>query len=360
MKAFKRLCTAILAAVICLSVAGCHKKDEIAVTVGDVKFTSAYYMCALLYADMEARSIVEENLDEDESTDKINYYAHKVEDTDYVKWVKNKAVDNLKKIAAYKILCKENKLELDNDIVSNADSYASFYWSNYGYSAYFEPNGVSLATFTQYMKDGYYSARYFEYLYGKGGSKEIAADTVKAKTLENFVLVNMINVDFSGKEEEEINSLKEKFNGYLASLQNGSMTFEQVYVDYNGEDSSAEETETEDSEELKPVDKRATVLGAEDTGYDSEQYETAKAMAVGEVKLVELEDNAGLVLLVKKDFEADPYYLENLDMSARHLIADDEFEKEINEYVKKMDFNISKYATDRFKVKKIKVPTASQ
>jgi hypothetical protein len=101
------------------SFAACHPKDEVAVTVGDVEFTSAYYMCALINADNEARSLVDEALaekkekdDKDSSststaTEEVDYYSEKVEGKKYVDWVKARAIENLKQIAAYKIKCKE-------------------------------------------------------------------------------------------------------------------------------------------------------------------------------------------------------------------------------------------------------------
>ena len=82
-------------------------------------------------------------------------------------------------------------------------------------------------------------------------------------------------------------------------------------------------------------------------------------MATGEVKLIELDDNAGLVLAVKQDITADSYYLDTLDMTTRHLIADEEFEKDIKDYAAKMEYDINNYAVKQFKVKKIKEPSAA-
>lgn len=54
MKNIKRIIAAVLVSVMALGFTACHKKDETAVTVGKVNFTSAYYMCALINADSEA------------------------------------------------------------------------------------------------------------------------------------------------------------------------------------------------------------------------------------------------------------------------------------------------------------------
>ena len=356
MKNFKRIFASALVLVVALTVAACHPKNEIAVTIGDVEFTSAYYMCALINADSEAKSKVQDELSDDESTADIDYYSKKVDGKDYVTWVEDTAMDSLKKIAAYKTLCKENDLEISEEDASNAETYASYYWSNYGYSSYFEPNGVGETTYKQYMKDSYYSSVYFEHLYCKDGTKEIAADTVKSKMYETFVIADMLQASFSEKSEDEITQIKDKFNNYVTELKDGKKTFEEVYVDYNGPSEENEETE---SEEPKPKDKYASVLGPEDSAYESDHYETVKAMAVGEVKLIELDDNAGLIIAVKQDITADSYYIDNLDLATRHLIADDEFEKDIETYAVKMKCDVNNYAVKQFKVKKIKEPSAS-
>ena len=357
MKNIKRVFALALVLVTALAVAACHPKNEVAVKIGDFEFTSAYYMCALINADSEAKSKVQEGLSEDESSEDVDYYSKKIDDKDFVTWVEDTAMDSLKEIAAYKTLCKENKLEISEEDAANAESYASYYWSSYGYSSYFEPNGVGQSTYTQYMKDSYYSSLYFEHLYGKEGEKEIAADTVKTKMYENFIIADLIQASFSSKSDDEITELKEKLNGYLTDLQKGKKTFEEVYKEYNG---TTEETEEEtESDEPQPKDKYASILGAEDTVYASDQYEAVKAMATGEVKLIELDDNAGLVLAVKQDITADSYYLDTLDMTTRHLIADEEFEKDIKEYAAKMDCDVNNYAVKQFKVKKIKEPSAS-
>lgn len=392
MKNLKRILAAALVLAMALTAAACHPKDEIAVTVGDVEFTSAYYMCALINADSEAKSRVQEELSDDESTTDIDYYSKKIDDKDYVTWVEDTAMDYLKKIAAYKTLCKDNELELDKEEAENAEYYASYYWSSYGYSSYFEPNGVGEKTYTQYMKDSYYSELYFEHLYGEGGEKEIAADEVKDTMYKNFIIADMLQASFSGLEDDEITETKEQFDKYAEELKAGTKTFEEVYNDYNDIDEEEKDTDTssgssssssstessstessssdatssedtssdsEEEEELEPLDSYASILGAEDTVYESEYFEDINKMAANEVKIIELDDDAGIILVVKKDIKADPYYLENLDSTARHLIADEEYEADIEKYAGELELTVNDYAVNQFKVKKIKEPTAS-
>lgn len=361
MKNFKKIIALALVLLMVLSFTGCHKKDEIAVTVGDVEFTSAYYMCALINADSEAKNKVYEELTEEEqSSGEIDYYSKKIDKKGFVEWVEDTAIETLKKIAAYKTLCKENKVELKEEDLNNAKMYASYYWSSYSYSAYFEPNGVSQATYTKFVEDSYYAEAYFEHLYGAEGEKAIAADTVKTKMYENFVIANILTANFTSEmKDTDKTALKDKLNAYATALQNGSKTFKQVYDEYNNvtEDEKATETTEEESNTPKPKDEYATIIGAKDTGYDAEYYETVKAMATGEIKLIELDNKAGLVLAVKQDIAADEYYLTTLDMTVRHLIADEEFEKTVDAYTKEMKTDINDFAVKQFKVKKLIEPS---
>ena len=82
-------------------------------------------------------------------------------------------------------------------------------------------------------------------------------------------------------------------------------------------------------------------------------------MATGEVKLIELADNAGLILAVKQDIKADDYYIDALALASRLIIAEDDIDKEITDYANKMDCKVNDYAVKQFKVKKIKEPSTS-
>lgn len=350
------LCFALM--ITCL--AGCHEKGEIAVKIGDVEFTSGYYACALVFADTEARTLVEGELSEDgDLPDEIKYWNYKVEDTDYVEWVEETALNTLKELAAIKTLCAKEQVTLDEETISLAESNSDYLWDTYGYSALMESNGVSEATFKQYMLDSYLADEYFEHVYGKGGEKEIAADKLAEQLNNNYVLVNKLEVDFSSLEETEIQDKRNQFTAYETALKDGSKTFEQIYLEYN--EISAEDHKHDEVEEGEsaPQDYHATVLGNEDTDYASDHFEAAKKMALGEIKLITLEEEAGLVLLIKKDIAADPYYLETFDTMLRQDIVGDDYTDDLADYGKELKCDVNTSSTKQFKVKKIEYPEAA-
>lgn len=358
MNTLKRIFAIALCLLVTLTcLVGCHKKGEIAIKIGDVEFTSGYYACALVFADSEARTIVEENLSEEgDLPEEIDYYKQKVEDTDYVKWVENTVLENLKELAAVITLCKEAQIELDAETISLSDSNADYLWDTYGYSALMENNGVAKETFKQYMRDGYLAETYFEHLYGKGGEKEITADKLSAQLTENYALVNKIEVSLSGLEEEQVTDKKTQLSTFEEALKNGSKTFEQVYLEYNEIEAEEHTHEEAEGEELQPLDPHATIVGSDDTDYSSDYYAEAKAMAVGEVKVVTLEESESIALIVKKDIAADPYYIDDLDSNLRNDIAGDDYRDDIAEYGKKLGCVINESSTKQFKVKKIVYP----
>ncbi|MDO4607659.1 MAG: hypothetical protein Q4B40_00520 [Clostridia bacterium] len=348
----------LFALVLCIALiftcfTGCHGKGEIAVTVGDVEFTSGYYACALLFADMEARSTVEAELSEEETqTTDIDYYSQKIDKKDYVEWVKDTALDTIKELGAIKSLCKKAEIKLSDEIISTADSNAEYLWDSYGYSVIMEENGVSEATFKAYMQDTYLMDEYFNHIYGKGGEKEVAADKVAKQLVEDYVLVNTLDQSFEGLQDDEIKEKREQFTAFETALKNGTKTFEQVLTEHEG----GEAHNHEHSEDASaPQDAHATALTETDANF-----ETAKKMAVGEVKLITKDDDAGITILVKKDISADPYYLENYDSTLRHSIVGDEFEDDIEDYTKKLDVEVNDFAVDRFKVKKLIYPEQQQ
>ena len=354
MKMVKRIAALVMVAVFTLSLAGCiHKKNEIAVTIGDIEFTSAYYMCALINADMEAKQKVDETLTEDE-TEEINYYSKKIDKKKFVDWVEDRAIEILKENASYKQLCQKNDVELSDELQTEASEAVTTLWDYYGYSAYYEPNGVSRDTYAMFTEDTYYSEAYFESIYGKGGSKEIAEDKVSKEITDNYVILDKISVTYDSEAtDEEKAESKATLEEYASQIKSGSKTFIEIYEAHND---ITEEVTTEEDEELKPVNTYASISGAEGTSFEDENFETYKDYEFDAVQVVENATQTGYDLIIKRDISADAYFMDYLDSFARHTIADEDFEKEIDENSSKLKPEINNYAIGQFKVKKIVEP----
>lgn len=387
MKNLKRILSIVLILVLALSFAGCHKKGEIAVEIGEWKFTSAYYMCAFIQAEREAQATVYESLSDKEKQDTdLDYTKKKIGDKKYEEWVKDTAIDYLKEIAALKTFAKENKLDT-NELKDTYNQMLPNIWedTSYGYyyaSMYFgdtipqgtslqmnyEPNGVSQATYLDFVLDKTLYDSYFEFLYVEGGSKEIAFEDIEKEFYGNYELANVLEASFEEKTEQEITELKAKIEGYKASIEKGEMTFAEVKADYEkpADEDEKEETDEHDHEEeteenteveeeteenTEPKDENAQLITS-----DNDNYKTIKAMSVGEVKIVETD--TAYILIVKQDLKADEYYIKQNDLSVRHTLKDEEFSKLVADAAKKLKADIDKYAVNQFKVKKLEIPEA--
>ena len=359
MKKLTRILAAVLTLALGLSLTACHPKDEVAVTVDGTQYTSAMYMYALLQADGEAKNKVMESITDATSTTSIDYYSHTVEDKDFVTWVKDRAIEILKEFTLYENKCEELGAQPTDEEKSNLDMQTSFYWDYQGYSTVYEANGVSFDTYQKASSYALLSNTYFLKLYGAGGEKEVASSEIQKTLTDEFVLANVLTASFdSDMTDSEKESLRTKFDTYLEQLQKGS-SFADIYAAYNGtSEESPDENETESTED-QPKDKYATVLGSEETAYADDNFEEIKGMAVGDMKIIELEDDAGLKLVVRQDISADPYYLEQLTPTILWMLKEDEFNDSVKSEIETMTVEVNDYAVDRFKVKKLKYPSAS-
>ncbi len=371
MKTIKKLfCALLCAALVVGTFAGCHKKGEIGVTVtdsklsektGKVEFTSAYYMCALIMSYNSGKSEINQKYqDEKKSTTDIDYFKEKIDKKKFNDWVIDNTEKSLKKIAAFKIKCAENKLTVKDEDKSSAEQYAEAYWTNtnYNYSEYFEPNGVSLDTYKAYMVDAYYAQRYFDFIYKGDGEKAISDETILKTMQSDYMLCDVLDISFDNIEDSEKESKKTFANDAAAQINAGKKSYAQVYAEYNSSDTVTEDNTTDSS---KPIDSLASVIGTKDTSYNtySDYFEQLSSLAAGTATVIEKADNAGVILFVKKDITADPYYKTNLDDEIRNFIAGDEFTKEIEAYAKTLKYDIKGSVKRRFKPKKIQEPKTS-
>ncbi len=361
MKAIKKIMAIVLATLMMFSLTAClHKKDEVAVTIGDYEFTSAYYMCALITARSEAEAKVQENLTEEEqnSEEEIDVFSKKIDKKDFKTWVKDRAIEILKTHAAYKSLCDKNKITLSEEDKQTVEQNAQYLWI-YGQdgtgsssaSLIYEPNGVSVETYTEYFKSEYMAEKYFLYLYDEDGKKAIKASDVKKEILDTYILVDIVESSYEdGLDDKQKKARKELMELNAEKIEKGEMTFEEVYKQFN---QSEEEHDHEGEEgELNPINPHASLMSADNSTY----YDTFKKYKIDKPVVFEMENDAGVALIIKRNLSKDEYYLEQVDVTARHALKDEEFEKEIETGADKLEADISEYAIGQFEVDEIKFP----
>jgi len=369
MKGIKKVLAVVLALVMVLSMAACtiHEKDEVAVIVDGEEFTTAYYMCALISAKSEAMGLVsEEDPSEDEKSGKkeIDYFSKKVEGKSFEEWVENRAVEIVSECAIYRKLVEKYDIKLTDEQKNEAQNSADILWygdqsGQYQSSAeYFEMNGVSKKTYDKFSLDSYYAEAYFMYIYGEKGVEAISDKEIMKKISENFVLAQILTSTYGEKDtDKQKKAKKELLQANADYITKGEKTFVQAYKELNN--ISDDKEEHEEGDHIHPKYEYAQVLGAADTGYENQYFDFKKISKykLGVPKVIDIGDGLGAALIIKRDITKDTYYIDNYELKdiARHLIADKDFEKHMEEQVKKAKVDV-KSSIDRFGVKDIKTP----
>lgn len=358
MRIFKKIIAVLSLISIMLTMTACHKKDEIALNIDGINITSALYLNALVEADLEAKQKIDDEMAENNtSTTDVNYLAQKVDGQPYADYVKAKALERCKNYAFYQKLIDNKTITLDDAKKQESDSYASTYWSYYGYSSLLEPNGISLETYKKAMLYNYCSDLYFKQIYGKDGSKAVDEALIKKTMTDKYVLVYTLSETYKdGATDAEKTALKDKYQAYADRLAKGEK-YSVIYEEINGKQETSQST-NQTTEQTGPKDQYATVIGDEDTGYASTDYNTVDVLKLNETKLIESEDKTGFTVYQKLDISSDDYYLEALNSDILYLLKEEEFSKSVDAELEKLTVDEKTFAIKRFKVKNIVYPTA--
>ena len=379
MKFAKRAVAALIAALLALTMVGCHEAKEVVASYDDIEITGGMYLAMLLEADGAARNLADE---QNESDSAITDYGNvqikndgKV--IDYYDYVKDEAKKLIRQYIATETLAKEYKVTLSDEDKTGLDAYVSYLWDTYGYGAMYEENGVGRASYTEYMGNaGYLRGNLFEAIYGKEGKTPITEEELKKYMNDNYCIANVITENLSQTDEngntfnlteDEAKDLLEKLNTYADRLTKGDADFETIYHEHNESehehededtaDKTADNTDadqtTDEAEEAPtaPLDSHATLLSSKETGSESDNFDEIYKMKVGEVKVIEGED--AYTLVVKGDISADPYYIYSLDETLRQLIKGDEFNNMLDEEGGKLDIKYNNGEISYLSPKKI-------
>ena len=357
MKILKSVLCVVLALLMVFSLTACHKKNEVAVTINGIEFTSAMYSYALLNADSEARGLVDEKHAEDadhehSADEQIDYYSQEIDGKKYVKWVEDRAIEMIRDWAALETLCKENKLTLDEATLSQAKSYSEYYYSYYG--QIFAANGIGEETYAKIMQYDYLSDMYFDFLYGKEGSKAVPQDDVKKSFKDSYRVAFVLQKDITSLKDDELAKAKTEMDDYKKKIEKGEK-LPDLYNKFNNltKENSATTGQTPAAEVTDCV---SVISDPEvDANYGAAFWKDIKDMSVGTTKVIEhTQDSTKTLILVSIiDSESDKSYFENMDRSIRWNLKNEEYLKELSAYAATLKVEKNKYAIKAFKVKDI-------
>lgn len=342
MKILKSVVACVLALALVLSFAGCHGANEVAVSYENIEFTSGVYALALLNADSEARSLIDaENTD---NQTEIDYLIQKVEDKPFEQWVKDRAMQSLAMQAAYRKLCAENGLKLEGDELKQVEDAAKYYYSYY--EALLAQNGIGEKSYAELMKGDTLGDKYFMFLYGKDGEKEVKEDELKTFYNTNYRTVLLLQGSYASLKDEEKADLKAKLEASKARLDKGDSIIA-VYNEFN------EVTDENAADEEKDV-MALLANGEVDSQYGFAKWNEIKDLKPGNTVFIDSTDESCFYVVKVVDTSAEASYFTDLKDTLLRTLKDEEYNEYINEYTKTLTPNVNKYAIGAFKVKNIK------
>ncbi len=379
MKKLRGIIAAAVCAALCLTMAACHPKDEVAVTAKEkngkttVEITSAQYLYALTSATLEAQNnISTENSDKDTIKDYSKYKVTEKDDngketkTEYYKWIEKRAKELIAQYAGTMIKQKDLKLELDESTKNSIKSYGNMYWQYY-YQPTFEKNGISSDTYLKMFTADYYRNQYFLSIYDEKGTNPVAEKDVSSTFYKNYCLGNAITVSVSSSSDSDSSSstsstssdtssmslddAKKLLGGYKKRIENGEK-FDTIFSEYNSKYKSSDS----DSSSSQSEEKSETVFGSSETSSESDIFDTVYKMKKNAVQVITNSDKTEVTLVQKLDIKSDEdTYYKSYREAVLHQLKDDEFNSDFEKYCDGLKLTYNEKATKRLTAKKIDV-----
>ena len=415
MKMLKKALAVVLAIVFVLSLAACHPKDEVAVSTGDYTLTSAVYSYYLTMADRSAKYTISTSDSYNTQDPNFDLYKQTIDGKSYEDYVKAQALEDCYRYLTIAKLADEADVSLTDEEEKNVIGNADYYWS-YQYGPMLGPvlveNGVSYDTYKKIMLTEALYSKYFDYLYAEGGTKEVKAEDIKKFFNDNYLGAYVISHSYSDVKDPKTEEIAKDLDKYVKALKDGKK-FADVEAEYkkdhekndstsssssttssgnssttssgNSSTTSSDNSSTTSSgnssttssgnsstttssttssetkeDEKKPKDEKINVFTKNedaDTSYGIAstfgKYDEIAKLKNDEVALIHDEDAKSYYIVVKKDITEDEYYLEEGTPEILRSLKGDEYEDFVKETTSNLDFKVSKYAINQFKVKKI-------
>lgn len=368
MKLTIRILALVLAMATTFTLIGCHQKDEVVLTVGDVEITSGLYIAFQLDGYGKLMDGVNSQLSASSAASEITKYAdyfnYTYEDQTASDYINSQALAFAKEYALVQQKYQEYGLELDKEQTAYAEDYAKYYWEN-GEKEYYEPNGVGFESYKKLITFRSMKSVIFDYYYGKknqetgkGGLYTVADADLKKALGENYILANTLTIDLIPSEESGVKEYTaEQKAEFKKDLQekvdkfNKGTAFDTIYKEVYGEEPQSNVQETEDLKTIYPKSAGVFSESSSDAtlfGLLKDQ-KAANDFKYGTAYMVGSEDAGQYSMAIIYDITKDPYYLEQYRSDLLYILKDEEFTAKLAEEAKGLTVNKNQSLVDFYK-----------
>ncbi len=385
----KKLAAASLSIVCAASMCGCSDSGYIG-TVNGISIPNGMYIFYIaVNGYSEAVSQIEEEKGDSLGTAEVTVFDNTIEGKTASAWLKDNAVEKLRRYAAIEALFSEYELSLTDEEKTQIDEnisaldddlgiYAQYYYglpdgvSSFG--DYYESMGIGKTSLRMVSESSYKENHVFLHNYDTDGLTPVTDDEINTYITENYAAVKLLKLDFTDyqglslKDDADIQAVKDLAQAY-ADRYNSTGDWSEIQYDFDlrqaqfdawvdADDEYAEMKSNEAESTAESVSEEENTSAPATAEADSESgTTTAEAQtATGEAQSAEdtAEAAAEEVQTVSDTFfekptvntgdaEYDQYAQAAIDAATAEIKDSDSVEQYINKDSSSLDENITEY-----------------
>ena len=374
---YRRFIAASCAIVCAASMTGCSDSGYIG-TINGMQIPNGIYIYDLqLTAYNEASSKIKEEKGDSLGTAEVTVFTETIDGKPASAWLKDYALERVKRYAAIESLFDEYGLTLSdddnnsiNDYIKSLDNDLGYYAQYYGieestFGEHFENMGISKDTLRKITENSYKESAVFLHNYDKDGLTPVSEDEINSYATENYAAVKLLKVTFTDhqglslKDDADKEKIRELAQSY-ADRANSGEDWVNIQYDFDlraaqykawtdAEDSYAEEhsstAEAKSTEEAKQTAEATETAEADKS--TAEISETAESAATAEAETAEAETSAEEVytkpIINTGDAEYDKYVQDKIDAAT----ADKkESAEDCEQYIRKDSSSLNEKLTE--------------
>lgn len=249
-KNFRRIIAASTALVMTVSLCGCSDSGYIG-TINGIQIPTGIYLYDVIFpAYNQASTKIKEDRGDEDSTAEVKVFSETIDGKSASAWLKDTAVEELKKYAAVESLFTEYGLSLSaedtasiNDYIKTLDNDLGYYAQYYGieestFGEHYENLGISKSSLRSLSENNYKSSYVFLHNYDTDGLDPVPDDEISDYATENYAVVKYLKVDFTDyqglalKEESDISAVRSLAQSW-ADRYNSGEEWTQIQYEYD-------------------------------------------------------------------------------------------------------------------------------
>jgi len=231
-KKIRNIAAAACAVVCTVSMSGCSDSGYIG-SVNGIEIPTGIYLYNVIFdAYNDASDKIKEEMDDNAGTAEVTVLDQTIDGKKASTWLKDTAVEKLKRFAAIETLFSENGLSLSQEDIDAIDSsissldddlgiYAQYYGiEESSFGEHYEKMGISKSSMRSIIENSYKENAVFLKYYGADGLTPATDDEINAYLTENYAAVKLLKLEFTDqqgimlKDDADIEAVKQLAQSY--------------------------------------------------------------------------------------------------------------------------------------------------